>query len=242
MVRKRRITKKLFAAKSTELTPVEFPFWEFLKKNFLYFFIGLIFILLLSAGIFFWKHLDKKNEEKASFLFYQAYQTYKKSKEDKKPWGEAIKLFQLITKDFPDTSASVLSYFYLGNCQFSMKKVDEAITSYKKFLDGVSSQPQLALLAYDNLGCCYEEKKDYKKALEYYQKTITPPPPGLGEIGYLNVGRCYEALGDIEGSLNLYKSFILKFPDSQKKNFFQEKIEIIESKHRAIEDATKKSP
>jgi Uncharacterized protein conserved in bacteria len=121
-----------------------------------------------------------------------------------------------------------------------MKKFDEAIDAYNKFLKKVSSQPQLALLADDSLGYCYEEKKDYKKAVEYFQKTITPSP-GLGESGYLNVGRCFEALGDSEGSLNIYKKFLLEFPDSSKKSFIQEKIKGIESKRGPASDVAKKS-
>jgi len=98
----------------------------------------------------------------------------------------------------------------------------------------------LALLAYDSLGYCYEVKKDYKKALEYFQKTITPHP-SLGESGYLNVGRCFEALGDSEGGLNIYKKFLLEFPDSSKKSLIQDKIKGLELKRGPVSDVAKKS-
>ncbi|WAC07117.1 MAG: tetratricopeptide repeat protein [Thermodesulfobacteriota bacterium] len=240
MVRKIKGSNKITIGRSAETAPSVTPFFEVVRNNLLYLILGLVAILLLSGGGVLWNYFDKKNEEKASTLFYQAYQTFKDSKEKEASLEEPMKLFQTIIEDYPRTSASELSYFYLGNCQFVMKKFDVAIDAYSKFLEKVSSQPQLALLAYDSLGYCYEEKKDYKKAIEYFQKTITPPP-GLGESGYFNAGRCFEALGDSEGSLNLYKKFLLEFPDSSKKSFIQEKIKEIELEKGPASDVAKKS-
>ena len=240
MVRKIKGTNKTPGGRSAEAIPSATPFFEVVKNNFLYSILGLVVILLLAGVFFLRNYVDKKNEEKASALFYQAYQTFKESKQKEALLEEPLQLFQTIIKDYPRTSASELSFFYLGNCQFAMKKFDEAIDAYNKFLGKVSAQPQLTLLAYDSLGYCYEEKKDYKKAVEYFQKTITPPP-GLGESGYLNVGRCYEALGDNEGGLAIYKKFVLEFPDSSQKSFVQEKIKRIELKSGPSRDVAKKS-
>lgn len=240
MVRKIKGSNKITIGRRAEAVPSGTPFFELVRNNLLYLILGLVAILFLSVGGFLWNYFDKKNEEKASTLFYQAYQIFKESKEKETSLEEPMKLFQLIIKDYPKTSASELSLFYLGNCRFVMKKFDMAIDAYNNFLKKVSSQPQLALLAYDSLGYCYEEKKDYKNALEYFQKTITPHP-GLGETGYLNAGRCFEALGDSKGSLNIYKKFLLEFPDSSKKSFIQEKIKGIELKNGPVSDVAKKS-
>ena len=240
LVRKIKGSNKIPMGRITETAPSATPFFEVVKNNLLYLILGVVAILLLSGGGGLWNYFDKKNEEKASALFYQACQTFKESKQKESSLEQSIKLFQTIIKNYPSTSASELSFFYLGNCRFVMKKFDEAIDAYNNFLKKASSQPQLALLAYDSLGYCYEEKNDYKKALEYFQKTITPHP-GLGENGYLNVGRCFEALGDDEGSLNIYKKFLLEFPDSSRKSFIQEKIKRIELKSGPASDVAKKS-
>ena len=241
MVRKIKGTNKITIGRGIEAAPSGSPFFKTIQKNLVYLLLGLVAVLLLSGGLFLWNYFDKKNEEKASALFYQAYQIFKESKQKETTLEKPMKLFQVIISDYPRTSAGEWSCFYLGNCLFAMKKFDEAIDAYTNFLKQVSSQPQLALLAYDSLGYCYEEKKNYKKALENFQKTITPYP-GLGENGYLNVGRCYDALGDSEGSLNVYKKFLLEFPDSFKKSFIQERIEGIELKKGPAGDAAKKSP
>lgn len=222
---------KISLGKPTEKILLRYSLVNFFQKNLLLIIIGVILILVVGGGFYFWNIFNKRAEEKASSLFYQAYLTYKNAKNQGKTWEEPMNLFTQITRDYPRTATAGLSFFYLGNCQFNLKKFDEAINSYTQFLSKFSSQPQLALLAYDSLGYCYEEKKDYKKALEYFQKTIDPPP-GLGETGYLNVARCFEALGDHNRSLETYKKFLSQFPDSPLKNFIQEKINLLESKTR----------
>ena len=229
MVRKRRVSKKSFFGKSTEPVSGSLVADEFTQRWLWVFVAAVVLIIALTAGWFWRKHDNRKNEETAANLFYKAYQVYEDAKAKDNALEEPMGKFQTIVEKYPRTSSGKLSLFYLGNCRFSLKQFDEAIVSYNKFLEDFSSQPQFTILAYDSLGYCYEEKKDYQKALEYFQKTIDPHP-GLGEIGYLNVGRCYDALGDKDGSLKIYKRFIVEFPDSRKKSFVEEKIRKLEAK------------
>ena len=230
MVKRRRVSKKLFYETSEVQTPVSLSLPEFIQKNFFPLIIGSVSILLLMLGFFVWKYVNNKKEEKASILFYQAYNVYQKSKKEEKTMEEPLQLFQSLARKYSGTSAGMLSLFYLGNCQYSMKSFDDAITSYNKFLQDVHSEARLRLLAYDSLGYCYEEKNDLKKAIEYFQKTISPPP-GLGESGYLNIARCYETLNDKKNGLKVYKKFLLEYPDSEKIHFVREKIRMLESKN-----------
>lgn len=229
MVKKRRVSKKFIPGKSGEVAPVTLPFFELVQRYLLYIIIFLALIFLSTGGYFLWEYLNHKKEEKASTLFYQAYQMYQETKEKRKSLDEPLKLFQAVVKDYARTSSGKLSFFYMGNCQFALKKYDDAINSFTNFLEAVFSQSQMVLLAYDSLGYCYEAKKDFKKALEYFQKTINPPP-GLGENGYLNIGRCFETLGDKKGGLEIYKKFLNEFPDSSKGDFVREKIRLLEMK------------
>ena len=232
MVRRRRVSKKRFYGKKQELVlPVRSPFFEFMRKNLFYLIAGSVLVLFLIIGFSIWKYIANKKEEKASLLFYQAYKVYQKAIKEEKTMEDSLKLFQTLVQDYSGTNEEVLSWFYLGNCQFALKKFDDAIISYNNFLEKISPQTQLALLAYDSLGYCYEEKGDFKKAIENFEKTIDPSP-GLGEIGYLNLARCYEALGDKENSLKIYKKFLFEYPNSQKIEFVREKIRVLELKSK----------
>lgn len=228
MVKRRRVSKKIFNGKREDLIPVTSPFLALVQRHLLYIIVGSIFVFLSITGFFLWKYVDKKKEDKASILFYQAYNVYQESIKEEKTLEQSLQLFQSLAQNYSGTSAGIMSLFYAGNCQFALKKFDEAITSYNKFLEDVPSQTKMDLLAYDSLGYCYEEKKDFKKAIEYFQKTITPPP-GLGESGCLNICRCFESLNDKENSLKFYKKFLFEYPNSQRIDFVREKVRGLES-------------
>ncbi|MCX8012203.1 MAG: tetratricopeptide repeat protein, partial [Desulfobacterota bacterium] len=168
MARKKQkpiIIPKISSGKPAEKITPTYSLINFFQKNFLLIVVGIVLILLAGGGLFFWNIFNKRAEEKASNLFYQAYVSYKAAKTQSKDWEEPMNLFAKITQDYPRTRAAGLSFFYLGNCQFNLKKFDEAIKSYNQFLSRFSAQPQLAILAYDSLGYCYEEEKNYQKAL-----------------------------------------------------------------------------
>lgn len=229
MVRRRRIAKKPFASKGEELIPTTSPVLDFAQEYRFHLIVGAVFILLCVGGFYGWKYTTNKNEEEASVLFHQAYNVYQGWLKDENTVEESLQLFQSLTQKYSGTSSGMLGLFYGGNCQYAMKNFDDAITSYNGFLEKVPPETHLALLAYDSLGYCYEEKGDFAKAIEYFQKTITPGP-GLGENGYLNVARCYEGQSDTKNSLEFYEKFLSEFPDSERVNFVREKIQKLDTK------------
>ncbi len=229
MVRRRRIAKKTIDSKGEDLTPTTSPFSAFAQKYRFYLIAGAVFVLLCTGGFYGWKYETSKKEKKASILFHQAYNAYQGWLKGENTVEESLQLFQSLAQKYSGASSGMLGLFYVGNCQYAMKNFDDAISSYNKFLKSVPSKTQLALLAYDSLGYCYEEKKDFKRAIEYFQKTIAPAP-GLGENGYLNIARCYEDQSDAKNSLQFYKKFLSEFPDSERVHFVREKIQKLGTK------------
>jgi len=204
------------------------PFLTFAQKNLSYIAAAIIVIFLSLSVFLAWKYFDGKKENQAMIAYFQAYKSYEKSIKEDRSLDQPLQLFQATAEEYQGTSAEVLSFFYIGNCQFAMKNYDSAIDSYHDFLQSVSDQTNLVLLACDSLGYCYEEKKDFSNAIKYFKKTIVPPP-GLGEDGCLNIARCYESIGDKENSLTFYNKVIVEYPDSSNINFVREKIRLLQS-------------
>jgi tetratricopeptide (TPR) repeat protein len=229
VVRKIRVTKKPFGGEHEEVPEMSSPFVTWVEQYRLILIVGVTVIVLASLGFLLLRYLNANKEEKAAMLFSQAYETYGKANQEGKPLDESLKLFEPIKQKYPHTGAGLLSLFYMGNCQFAVKKFDDAIASYNQFAREMAPGSQMTLMAFDSLGYCYEEKKDYRKALEFFEKTVTPPP-GLGESGYFNIARCYETLGDKENTVKIYKKILTEYPNSARIGQVQEKIKVLESK------------
>lgn len=228
MVKTRRVVKKPFEAKPELPVPYYFTLADFCRRYLPQVLMGVAAVVLLGAGALVWKYMAGQQEERAATLLYEAGKVYKEATEEDKPLDEALRLFQTLVNQYGGTGAGKLGALYLGDCQYASKKYDEAIATYSAFISRVSGENPLALLAYNSLGYCYEGKGDFKKAVEYFEKTMSPPP-GLGEDSYLNVARCYELLEDRENSRKTYEKLLAQYPNAQRADFIRAKIKGLQS-------------
>jgi tetratricopeptide (TPR) repeat protein len=81
----------------------------------------------------------------------------------------------------------------------------------------------------EGLGYAYEEKKDYEKAVEAYQKVLEMGKNFQFAGAYLNMGRCYEKLGKKKEALENYKDFLKVSQKSIMTNAVLEKISDLEN-------------
>ena len=242
MVRKRRVNAKSVFDSREELLTKPTGFRDFAEKNFTYILIAVVAVVVIIIGSFVWGYLDNKRETTAAEQLSQSVALYEEVVSEDGSIETALERFQTISRKYGGTSSGVLSLFYAGNCYYALQDYDEAIARYERFLKAAPRDTHLRILAYDSLGYCFEEKGEYEKAIEYFEKTIDPAP-GLGETAFLNLARCYEALEDAENSLKYYQRVMLEYPQSPKAIYVQEKINILENKNgrgdvSAVSDGT----
>jgi tetratricopeptide (TPR) repeat protein len=218
LAKKIRVQKKTVKNIPEEIITPQQKVIEFLNEHVTKIVSFCIIILLIFLGFWGFKYIKKKNEEKASLLFFKAKQIYIGALNSEKGlFEEPRDIFKEITEKFSNTSSGTLSLFYIGNCQYELKEYDNAISSYEKFLKTIGNKKEWGAftdLVYDSLGYCYEAKGEYENALKNFQKTINPENFSLKESGYLNVGRCYELLEQREKAIEIYQEFQDKYPDS----------------------------
>ena len=195
MTRDRRITKdttkEVQAAAGSGLSDL----MVFAERNMRQLIIGAAVIVIVVVAVLVWKYLDARQENQASEALHRALALYEETASDTTTsLDEPLQAFQTVLQDYQGTPSAGISAFYAATCLYKEQKFDEAIAFYERFLKSVPQESRLHVLAYDSLGYCYEQKKEYAKANEYFLKTITTPP-GLGEVGYLNIARSYRRWG-----------------------------------------------
>lgn len=103
----------------------------------------------------------KKNPRHAAFNRLSMY-----NYTDLKRFDEALKAADIFFNQCDKADYSYLDYMYYGHLLEDLKKYDEAITQYEK---AVKLDPTKTDL-YKNISSTYEQKNDYKKAIDAYQK------------------------------------------------------------------------
>jgi tetratricopeptide (TPR) repeat protein len=153
------------------------------NKRKIYIFSGIfVFILLMSAGGYFYKQSYEKKAQEMYSIAYNSYQTAN-DKADKEMYTKAVDLYHELIKKYPRSRAASVSYYNMGNLYFKLGEIDKSIDAYNEFLQTSSKDNVLTMFAYYGLGYCYEAQKKYDNALKSF-----------GNIGSHNKGTFYLAM------------------------------------------------
>lgn len=195
---------------------------------------GGIVLFLILLSIFLFQKWEEKKEGDAYQKFDSAMEIYVTLNSPNREasiseYKNLLEKFDEVIKEFPRTSSGKFSLLYVGNIHLHLGEFDEAIKAYQAFLQKAGKEKLYRYFGMEGLGYAYEEKKDYEKALEAYQKIL--------EIGdrfpmaepYLEMGRCYEKLGKKKEALDNYKAFLKVSPKSMMTNVILEKVSNLEN-------------
>jgi predicted negative regulator of RcsB-dependent stress response len=136
-----------------------------------------------------------------------------------------IKTYQELIDKYPHSWSARMAYYHLGNVYYNLGEFDKAIDDYKKFVSSrIADNAGIKFLALTSIGYCYEAKKDFKSALEYFEKAQKSNNVGFESIGFGNIARTYELMNDKKNALENYKKAMEKAADPAKAIFIKHKI------------------
>ncbi len=105
---------------------------------------------------------------------------------------------------------NVKSLLLLGHTYYYLGKYDEAIQSYRQ----VPEADHQAALAYEGIGYCYFQKKDYLNSVDYFKKSLEADNSSFN--AYLSFASAYVNLNKLDEAATVYETLIAKRPyDSQ---------------------------
>jgi TolA-binding protein len=88
-------------------------------------------------------------------------------------FGDALVVFDALTKDFPDCYLLSEAYGRKGDTQFTLGRFDEAIQSYRRALDAArEGDPALRNELYYDIGKSFEKATKLEDAFEWYSKAV----------------------------------------------------------------------
>ena len=178
--------------------------------------------IVIAIGIYlYWSNY----QDNAAQIYTKAQNSMLQSMYNPAAADEAMKTFQELIDKYPHSWSARMSHYHLGNIFYKKGELDNAIDSYKKFVSTVKSdEAGIRFLALSSLGYCYEARKDYKSALEYFKQAQKTKNIGFESIGYRNVARIYELMGDKKQALENYKIALQRNIDPSMDLFIKRKI------------------
>lgn len=177
---------------------------------------------LIAFGIYMYM---SNYQESARNMYAKAQNNFAQNAQTPENMAKNIKAYQDLVNKYPRSWSARMAHYHLGNIYYGMGDYDKAIADYKKFISSrISDTAGIKFLALSSIGYCYEAKKDYKAALESFEKAQKTNNAGFESVGFSNIGRAYELLNDKKNALENYKKALEKSNDPSKADFIKHKV------------------
>ena len=126
----------------------------------------------------------------------------------------AIKEYTFLKDNLSATGATPWLLSELGNAQYNIKQYDDAIVTYREFINRYATHPLVPVIR-QSLGYVFEEKEQLNEAIEQFEEIARDPEATYlkAQVG-LDTGRCYEKLGQTNSAVAAYKDIVAAFPES----------------------------
>jgi tetratricopeptide (TPR) repeat protein len=234
MVAAKKISKKKLKEPDEFITFTERTFL-FVRKHLREVVIGTSVVVAIVIALSLFQMWEKRKEAEAQVTFASAMEAYQKATSS---YGEttgqglkeALGKLEEVAKRYPRTGPGKLSYLYQGNLHLRQGSYDEAIKAFTTFLDKGGQEKLLRAFATEGLAYAYEGKKDFAKALEYYQRAIESAESLPMQNAHLGAGRCFERLGKREEALASYRAYLKAAQKSQESNMVEHRVALLEAK------------
>ena len=182
--------------------------------------IGLAIVIAIAI-YFYWSNYQTS----ALGLYTKAQDNLIRSPEKPQAAKDSIPIFKELIDKYPHSWSAKIAWYNLGNIYYNQSDIDNAIASYKSYISSTTADNAgIRFLALTSLGYCYENKKDYKSALSYFEQAQKSNNSGFEAIGYRNIARIYEQMNDKKKALENYSSALQKTTDPSMTLFLKRKI------------------
>ncbi|MCE5212478.1 MAG: tetratricopeptide repeat protein [Deltaproteobacteria bacterium] len=178
--------------------------------------------VVVTIGIYmYWGHYQYSAKE----MYAKAQKNIAQNMETPEAIQGNIKIYQELIDKYPHSWSARMAHYHLGNIYYNAGQYDSAIADYKKFISSrISDKAGIKYLALTSIGYCYEAKKDFKSALEYFEKAQKSKKSGFESVAFSNIARIYEQMNDKKSALENYNKALEKTTEPSKVIFIKYKI------------------
>ena len=168
--------------------------------------------LLFIGANFYFKNLNTRAQDVYNIGLYKISESMA-SEKNQQALEDSRENFAKVLAEYKMSKVAALTLPQMAYIDFQEQKYDDAISKYQDYLDDTSEEPysSYAQLA---LSVCFEEKKDYDKAINTLEKVTAGKDDYAREQAMLSLARIYRLKNDYTKSDEILKDFIEKFPES----------------------------
>ncbi len=204
-----RVEKKHM--KEDKLVTFWFKAIEWIEQYQQYVLGGIIAVVLIIAGFYFYNNYKAGQEQHAAVMFANAKRLY-----DSQSYDAAVDTLVRMTNEYRGTPSAGVGTVYLANAFMFKKDYPVAERYYRAYLDDYDDDPILSAAASAGIAATFDERGDFAKAAELYEAAAKEfsesyRAPEL----LLSAARCYRFAQKGDAALQVLGKLVEKYPKSK---------------------------
>jgi len=120
--------------------------------------------------------------------------------------------FQTIVEKYGGRKATRFARLMYADICFAAGRIDQSLELYRIVLRDFGMMQPYRNLILNSIGMAYEEKEDYERAAEYYEKIIESDGDLMKSDALYALGRLYDLLGNKDKSITAYSRLVEDYP------------------------------
>ena len=221
---KKRVTRKELLKEPDEFITFTGKMIEFLKKYHQQVMYGAAAFLIIILSIAGYRYYTSWKEKKAFTTLERVTTAYNKAVNNKSDLTEVKDSFREVVEKYSGYTGGKMARVIYANICYQTDDFDTAISLYTDALVDFEADPLLQNLIKNSLAYAYEAKKDYKKAIMYFEEVANAENAVMNDVSLFNLARLYDAEGNKEKSTETYEKILSDHADSIYIDIIKEKL------------------
>jgi tetratricopeptide (TPR) repeat protein len=175
---------------------------------------GFFIFLVLIAGLRYYANMA---ENTAFQLLDQIAKQYQAQKESGGPLEAYLGVkdqMQYILDRYHRNAGGRLARVVFAGMSYDANETDKAIQLYEAALRDLKTDLTYKNFILSSLGYAYEQKQDYQRAINHFQKITAGDDPLIKDMALFNLGRLYGELGESAKSKQAFQRLVSDHSDS----------------------------
>ncbi len=197
--------------KEDKLVTFWFKAIEWIEQYQQYLLGGIVAVVLIVAGVYWFKNYKAGQEQNASVMFANAKRLY-----DSQNYNAAVDSLVRMTNAYNGTPSAGVGTVYLANAFMFKKDYKVAEDYYRKYLDDYGDDPILSAAASAGIAATFDERGDFAKAAGLYETAAKEFSESYRAPQLLmDAARCYRLAQKGDAALKALAELVEKYPKSK---------------------------
>ncbi len=194
--------------KEDKLVTVYFKINDYINQHsreILFVVLGVVAVL---GGAFYLSRMRSQGENQASVELAKGKMEF-----TRRAYPAAISILEKLLKEYEGTKSAGVGAIYLAHAYLQQQDYPNAQKAFEVYLNDYGDDELLAATAAAGIAATYDERKEYAKAAELYEKAANKYADAVYAPAWLmDAARCYKSANNKPAAQKVLKKLIEKYP------------------------------